>query len=691
MRLPIQITPSKPRLHVSVSIALMGLSANIVQAGSHFLDLDLNALTNLPITASSLLAESELTSSSSVSILEPKDWQQRGDTSTYGAIGRSTNVMILPGAIGHSIQMRGYAGTLSPRGSATLVDGVPMNSLQYGTTVYTFNNLQLGVLDRIEIVRGPGSTKYGSDAFHSAIAYQTFTENKALVEFSVEIGEQGLYQSHAKFSQPLNDNWVFNAALAGSGQDDQQLRQIYHDPLLGIQTRNYPQEVDDKTALLKLHNGNSDSDLALTFSYLENQEDHPTLSGFGSRQDTPTLVLGNYDRSGQTTDSSIFKLDIAYSLSSSSQIKLASYYRESDSEFYLNAIDDVSSQRLSERYSLDEERKGLSITLNQQLKVLNSEFALSIGRSEQTVNRFDRRIISAETYALVSPSSSIRSPEFSKQAINDLTLEIKTYLLDDHLIFTYGARIDRYPEFGKQTSPRLSATYKLDENSALKFIYGNAFRAPVIGEKSGLSNVSGTPDLSPEEIDSYELVYMKRSEQWQLELVYYQSRFEKGIAIAPSSGGSKPFAYVNFSEQESEGVEASFEYSTGKWRFAANAALVDSNNLTSGEQHSAYPGWLSNFEIAYQLNDKISLQATNQWFGDYSLGDNVTASDPTPKANTYQRTDLHLEVELGPKWQAWLNVRNVFDKNNAYPSIFNGENGIPDIGLGFSLGTAYQF
>lgn len=686
-----QLIKWNSRLPLSASIAIVSLGSNLTQADSDFLDLDLNALTNLTVTASSLLAESELTSSSSVSILEPKDWQQRGDTTTYGAIGRSTNVMILPGAIGHSIQMRGYAGSLSPRGSATLVDGVPMNSLQYGTTVYTFNNLQLGVLDRIEIVRGPGSTKYGSDAFHSAIAYQTFTNSKTVAELSVELGEQGFYQSHAKFSEPLNDNWVFNAALAASGQGDQQLRQNYHDPLLGLQTKNYPQEIDDKSALLKLHNGNSNSDLGITFSYLENHEDHPTLSGFGSRQDTSTVVLGNYDRSGQTTDSSIFKLDISYSLNTNSQIKLSSYYRESDSEFYLNAIDDVSSQRLSERYSLDEERKGLSITLNQQLNAFNSEFALSVGRSEQAVNRFDRRVINAETYALVSPNSSIRSPEFSDQAINDFTLEAKTYLLNDRLIITYGARIDRYPEFGKQTSPRLSASYKLDEDSALKIIYGNAFRAPVIGEKSGLSNVSGTPDLSPEEIDSYELVYMKRSEQWQLELVYYQSHFEKGIAIAPSSDGPKPFAYVNFSEQESEGIEASFEYSAGNWRLAANAALVDSNNLTSGEQHSAYPGWLSNVEIAYQFNDKIRIQATNQWFGDYSLGDQITTSTPVPKANTYQRTDLHLEIALRPKWQAWLNVRNVFDKNNAYPSIFNGENGIPDIGLGFSLGTAYQF
>lgn len=124
-------------------------------------ELSLEELVNVNVTATSTFIESERASSSSVSVIQRQDWLRRGDQTTIAALSHTTNAMKLPSPFGYVLQVRGYSTRPSSRGSATLIDNVPINSLQYGTSAYSVNNLQLGILDRIEVVRGPGSALHG--------------------------------------------------------------------------------------------------------------------------------------------------------------------------------------------------------------------------------------------------------------------------------------------------------------------------------------------------------------------------------------------------------------------------------------------------------------------------------------------------------------------------------------------------
>lgn len=69
----------------------------------------------------------------------------------------------------------------SVRGLATSLDGVPLNVLSFSTALYNTPNFSSSLLDRIEMIRGAGSTIYGSDAFIGVLSQKTWNPTRAIL------------------------------------------------------------------------------------------------------------------------------------------------------------------------------------------------------------------------------------------------------------------------------------------------------------------------------------------------------------------------------------------------------------------------------------------------------------------------------------------------------------------------------
>ncbi|MFT4852777.1 MAG: outer membrane receptor protein involved in Fe transport [Cyclobacteriaceae bacterium] len=122
-------------------------------------------LLQIKVTSTSFFEHDQLLAGSSVSVIERADRVRTG----------APSVMLMPSLDGRRVvAIRGYAQLASSRGIATLADGIPMNEPLLGAGQHTAQNINLGVLDRIEVIRGPGSALYGSDAFHGVISMSTF-------------------------------------------------------------------------------------------------------------------------------------------------------------------------------------------------------------------------------------------------------------------------------------------------------------------------------------------------------------------------------------------------------------------------------------------------------------------------------------------------------------------------------------
>ncbi len=131
---------------------------------------------------------------------------------------------LLENISGVDVLQRGTQGVqadISIRGAGfnqrlILVDGIKMSDPQTG-----HHNMNLPVdlsdIERIEIVKGPGSRLYGPNAFGGIINILTKDKNDLAVTVGSSYGEHNLYNSYLNFSLPLGETrHNFTASKSGS-------------------------------------------------------------------------------------------------------------------------------------------------------------------------------------------------------------------------------------------------------------------------------------------------------------------------------------------------------------------------------------------------------------------------------------------------------------------------------------------
>lgn len=151
-----------------------------------------------------------------ISVITQEDIQRSGQTSlpellrsqpgieftANGGAGTSSSVFIRGANANHTL---------------VLIDGMRINSATTGTTA--LEKIPLGQIERIEVLRGPGSHLYGSEAIGGVI--QIFTKSGGATpgfHLGGGTGSRGLYQVNAGGNGKLGDV-SFNLEVANEGTD----------------------------------------------------------------------------------------------------------------------------------------------------------------------------------------------------------------------------------------------------------------------------------------------------------------------------------------------------------------------------------------------------------------------------------------------------------------------------------------
>ena len=138
--------------------------------------------------------------------------------------------------------------------------------------------------------------------------------------------------------------------------------------------------------------------------------------------------------------------------------------------------------------------------------------------------------------------------------------------LSSALILNAGLRYDNYETFGSTVNPRAALIYTPIKSSVFKFLYGTAFRAPNQYElylDSPTYGTKGNPDLNPETIKTYEIVYEQRmGDNITATLSGFYNRIENIIIQEPDPVDSL-LVFHNHDGARAGGVEAELE---GKWQ-----------------------------------------------------------------------------------------------------------------------------
>lgn len=541
-----------------------------------------------------------------------------------------------------------------------LVNGHRVNNdLNDAAFVDTAFILDLDLVDRVEIIRGPGSVLYGNNAFFGVI--NVITRQGKQVDGVEGAGTYGSFNEYSgrvtvgkQFTNGLQ--FMFSGTLYNSDGPENLFYKEFNTP---SQNNGIAHNKDDDGSG-SFFGSVSYKDFTLEGAYIDRVKGNPTAQ-FATVFNDPRLRTD--DDRGYVTLKYAHKFDHDWDVSADV------YYDRSD--FAINYP--LPSQLFREQQH--GQWVGTEVLVNKKI--------------------FDRHIL---TFGAEGRDDFQQDQHVVNPVTGDVAADVRTsrrnygiFGQGDFMIFTNlhvnaGVRYDQYGHFDPSVSPRAALIYNPFAETTLKFIYGTAFRDPNFLELSDLR----FQDIKPEKITSYEIVYEQGINQHLRSSVsgYYNQMDD----LIDFQNG----AFTNFNA-ETLGTELTLE---GKWQAGIQTrlsyTLQHSQNRQTHDGLVDSPTHMVKFNVSVPLwKDKVfgGLEvlynsSRHTVFGDLS-GDTLTGAD----APGYAVVNFTLfSQNLVKNLEMSASVYNILNSGYYDPSSrFHQQNVIRQDGRTFRLKLTYRF
>ncbi|MFH1476899.1 MAG: TonB-dependent receptor [Verrucomicrobiota bacterium] len=202
--------------------------------------------------------------------------------------------------------------------------------------------------------------------------------------------------------------------------------------------------------------------------------------------------------------------------------------------------------------------------------------------------------------------------------------------LFEKFVATPGLRCDIQSKWGAELSPKISGLYKIIEGTRLKASVGRGFRAPTVDELYWRDDYSeGNPDLKPEESFSYDAgIQQSLGEKSMLQVFLFQSHVKNLIAWFDDGQGIYKAENVNDAFLQGVETELSMQF-TEEISGALNYTLLDAQD-TSGQ----YDGETLIYRPKNKVGGRLGYQS--KWGLKLNVNADYTDSVYTDRANTQE-------------------------------------------------------
>jgi outer membrane receptor for ferrienterochelin and colicins len=266
------------------------------------------------------------------------------------------------------------------------------------------------------------------------------------------------------------------------------------------------------------------------------------------------------------------------------------------------------------------------------------------------------------------------------------------FRIRDHVLLNAGLRHDDYTTFGGTTNPRLALILGSGEATNVKILYGTAFRAPNAYElyyNDGGFSQESNPDLSAETIRTYEVEAEHTFAGGIRGLVsFYRYGIRDLITLEPDPANPGLSRFENVDRVRSDGVEVEVEGRLGRrLEGRVSYAYQDSENQDTGAALTDSPRHLAKLNLGVPLyRDRLNLGLEVQSMSPRRL----VAGGSTGGFTITNLTLLSRNWRRGPALS--LSVYNLFDARYGDPgSEEHSELVIPQDGRNFRLQIRYDF
>ncbi len=698
-------------------ITVFAQEKNVDKNFEDLFEMPIEELMNLQVKVdvASLFIEDEFVVGSMVSSITSDQWKKLGARRVSDVLANQLSVVVYPHLYGsNAIAVRGYATDSSSRGTAYVLDGVPVNDFFGGGITY-MPDFGLGTLKKIELIKGPGSAIYGSDAFHGVVSMKTFESgtDHCSLEFA---GAYPLYgDANIKLSQGFFDNSLrVNMAASAHGHQAQEMEYEYDypgnaffagdDPIKGTGTRKA--KYKSHTAVLKLNIIPLDKVELKLGSYISYGKfnNYPGISNYGN--------LGEMDISGQESLFFMGNGDVTYTFSNKISAEVSGYVHKSDQVAELR--DDAYG---SINYGNTKgSRMGAGFIIKQPDNIFNLQWLMGYSLSYMKVDSAFTEYKDLHPYDDHEEYEDFDDQPYSgkSRAMHSAYGQTKWGIVKDTIYLLLGGRLDNYSDFGNQITPRAGLIFLPIKESSIKALYGRAFRAgSAFGIYGNLPYFNKNKDLEPETIDIYELIFMYKTKNLKFIINGFYSKWKNGIVSEFDfdlyAVTNLPMVRTNKGENRSYGGECNVFYSFQPFAvdlgfsYVKSTAFNVARNYTDNmmtkkiideEDYVAFPEYITKVGIHYTLNPyDINFFLNNRFYlkmKETHYNRMFSFEEEPEDLPTYWRMDLNISKAIDENAEVTFDIRNLLNRKNYIPSLYGAEDGYEEPGISVLLRAGYK-
>lgn len=476
---------------------------------------------------------------------------------------------VADGAAG-KIAIRGVSGSAATSQVLVLIDGQPQVMGIFG---HPFPDSYVSSdLEKVEVIRGPGSLLYGTNAMGGVInlitrshddegfsgragaqygSYNTFKTIASAAFNKKGFSVYGSFNHDETDGHRANSDFKNNSGYLKVGYEMNEHWRILLDGSMTAFTAHDPGPVDDESG-----------------SYADNAHWNDIQRG-----NATVTVFNSYKK-----------------LEGSAKI----YFNRGDHELYTNWK------------SID---KNYGVSLFQGLRLFENNL-LGIGLDW---NRYGGK--GTPVFSAFPPNAPPVVSPFNNQWIDVTETGIYTFVqhqFGEKVTANAGLRYQHHSQFGDEWIPQVGLTWKAGETTTLKSLASKGYRSPNVRELYLFPPAN--PDLAPERMWNYEVGLEQRllEERLWMSATTFCSKGENLIMVVPNSNPGPPFVNMNSGTFKHHGVEleAKFRVNAGLQLDASYAYLHMDDPKVAAPKHQLYLGatylW-NNFTFSANLQQVSGL------------------------------------------------------------------------------------
>jgi len=603
-------------------------------------------LNDIVVTASGF--EQQISSApASISVISREELERGHFQNVTDALRDVPGVVVTGGGAGdngNDISIRGMPSQYT----LILVDGRPQNSRESrpnGSAGFEQDWLPpLQAIERIEVVRGPMSTLYGSDAIGGVINVIT---RKVADSWHGNIQLDTVLQEDSASGDSRQANFYLSGPLVADR--------------LGLQLYGRTSERDEDD----IENGYEEKSLqSLTARLsLAASDNHDFTAEAGiTEQDRRSLVGRSAPAEGcrgGCTDS------------------IGEYTNSHVALTHSGRFDWGTSETFVQRERSENQSRDIEIT-NTTAKtsavIPLSMHMLTVGAS------WEEESLEDGTTNQISDRTAVENSQWA------LFMEDE-WMLTDAWALTGGLRLDDDDNYGSHLSPRLYSVWKMTPEWTLKGGVSTGYRSPNLreitpdwGQISRGGNVYGNPDLEPETSLNKEIALLYGNDAGlNGSLTLFHNDFEDKITriacpidicnAGPNQFGSDPTYRVNIDDAVTQGVEASLGAPlTDTLALTASYTFTDSEQKSgeyAGEPLTQLPRHQVSATLDWDVNARLSQWTKVSYRGEESQP-TTGPSQSAIVAPSYTFVDAGIGYQLNDSTTVNAGIYNLFDERITY-------------------------